>query len=361
MKKYFGYIITVIISMAVGVSCTLLVLQPRLNNTKKEIEMVEKTVKQISITESDTLEAAIEKVYDSVLVIEGYSRGRLASSGSGFVYKLDDKYGYVLTNNHVVEDCTSVKIINNEGVEVDAEVLGSDVYLDIAVLKIDKESVLSVATLGTSSNMAIGDTVFTVGAPNGREYMGTVTKGIISGLNREVTVSLSNGYYIMSVLQTDAAINPGNSGGPLVNINGEVIGINSLKLVEDEIEGMGFAIPIEEVQLYIEKLENGEKIERPTIGLELIDIGSRYQQEYYQIKIDSRITEGVVVVSVVPMSPAAKAGFEKGDVIISVNGVKVTDVTHFRYLLHKNEIGDTITIVYNRKGIEKTVNVTLTQ
>ena len=361
MKKYLGYFTTVILSMAVGVSCTILVLQPRLNSTKKEIEMVEKTVKQISITESDTLEAAIEKVYDSVLVIEGYSRGRLSSSGSGFVYKLDDNYGYVLTNNHVVEDCTSVKIINNEGVEVDAEVLGADVYLDIAVLRIDKASVLSVATLGNSSDASIGDTVFTVGAPNGREYMGTVTKGIISGLNREVTVNLSNGYYIMSVLQTDAAINPGNSGGPLVNINGEVIGINSLKLVEDEIEGMGFAIPIEEVQLYIEKLEKGEKIERPTIGLELIDIGSSYQQEYYQIKIDSSIKEGVVVVSVLPMSPASKSGFEKGDVIISVNGIKVTDVTHFRYLLHKNEIGDTITIVYNRKGIEKTVNVLLTQ
>lgn len=361
MRKYLGYVITVIVSLLVGVGGTVLILKPYMNSDEKTIETIEKTVKEINITETDSLATAIEKVYDSVVVIEGYSRGRLASSGSGFVYKLDDNYGYILTNNHVVEDCNLVKIVNNEGVEVEADVLGLDVYLDIAVLKIAKESVLSVASLGSSSDIAIGDTVFTVGSPNGREYIGTVTKGIISGLNREVTVSLSNGYYIMSVLQTDAAINPGNSGGPLVNINGEVIGINSLKLVEDEIEGMGFAIPIEEVQIYLDRLEQGEEITRPTIGLELIDIGSSYQQAFYQIQVDSTITEGAVVVSVISNSPAAKAGFKKGDVITSVNGNKVLDVTHFRYLLHKNKIGDTITVIYNRNGTEKTVEVLLTQ
>lgn len=361
MKKYLGYIITVIISLSVGVGCTVLVLSSHINNTNKEIETIEKTVQEVSITESDTLSLAIDKVYDSVVVIEAYTRGRLSSSGSGFVYKTDDNYGYILTNNHVVEDSDSIKIVNNEGMEVEAVVLGADTYLDIAVLKIDKSAVMSVATLGNSSDISIGDTVFTVGSPNGREYIGTVTKGIISGLNREVTVSLSNGYYIMSVIQTDAAINPGNSGGPLVNINGEVIGINSLKLVEDEIEGMGFAIPIEEVQVYLERLENGEEIKRPTIGLEMIDIGSSYQQAYYQINIASNITEGAVIVVVVPMSPASQAGFQKGDVITSVNDTKVTNVTHFRYLLHKHEIGDTITIGYNRNGTQKTVNVLLTQ
>ena len=361
MKKYLGYIVTVLLSIMVGVGTTVFVLKPQQNTNKKEIETIEKTVQEVNITESDSLEMAIEKVYDAVVVIEGYSKGRLASSGSGFVYKIDNNYGYILTNNHVVEDCTSVKVVNNEGIEIDATVLGTDVYLDIAVLRIAKESVLSVATLGNSADIAIGDTVFTVGAPNGREYMGTVTKGIISGLNREVKVSLSNGYYIMSVLQTDAAINPGNSGGPLVNINGEVIGINSLKLVEDEIEGMGFAIPIEEAQIYLERLEQSEEIKRPTIGLELIEIGSSYQQSYYQIKIDSSIKNGAVVVSVVPNSPAFIAGFQKGDVIVSVNNVKVNDVTHFRYLLHKNEIGDTISVTYNRNGVENTVDVLLTQ
>ncbi len=361
MKKYLGYIITVIISIAIGVGTTVLVLDNRSDEQAKKVETIEKTVQEVSIMEQDTLETAIKKVYDSVVVIEGYERNYLASSGSGFVYKTDDKYGYILTNNHVVEDCSSIMVVNTEGVETEATVLGRDVYSDLAVLRIDKGAVLSVATLGKSADSAIGDTVFTVGAPNGREYIGTVTKGIISGLNREVTVSLSNGSYIMEVIQTDAAINPGNSGGPLVNINGEVIGINSLKLVEDEIEGMGFAIPIEEVQIYLERLEKGETIKRPTIGLEMIDIGSSYQQAYFQINVDQSIKQGAVVVSVVPNSPAAAGGLKKGDVIISVNGVEVNDVTHFRYLLHRNEIGDTIKLVYNRNGEDKLVEIKLTQ
>ena len=359
MKRYIGYIVTVIISLGIGVGSTYYILKPQINHTNKEIETIEKTVQEVSITEADTLETAIAKMYNSVVVIEGYAMGEVVSSGSGFVYKMDSTYGYILTNNHVVENCNSVKILNNNHMEVVATVLGTDVYLDIAVLRINKEDVISVAALGKSSEMSIGDTVFTVGAPYGREYIGTVTKGIISGLNREVSVKLSNGNYIMSVLQTDAAINPGNSGGPLVNINGEVIGINSLKLVKDEIEGMGFAIPIEEVQIYLERLESGQKIERPVIGLELMDIGKQLSQ--YQIKIDPKIKEGAVIYSVFENSPAARAGLKKGDVIISVDGVSVSDVTHFRYLLYKHNIGDKIIIEYNRNGVNNQAEVWLTK
>lgn len=356
MKKYLSYIITVILSMVVGIVGSVLILKPYIN---AKTETIEKTVSEISITESDTLKSSIEKVYDAVVVIEGYSKNSLASSGSGFIYKADDKYGYILTNNHVVENCTSVKVLNNEGIEVEATVLGTDVYLDLAVLRIDKEHVLKVATIGDSSTLEVGDTVFTVGSPNGKSYIGTVTKGIISGLNRKVNVSLSNGYYIMDVLQTDAAINPGNSGGPLVNINGEVIGINSLKLVQDEIEGMGFAIPMEEILLYVDRLEVGEKIERPVMGVELIDVGSRRQQVYNEINIDSSITEGAIIYKVSANSAAQAAGLQVGDVILKVNGTKVTDSTHFRYLLYKNSVGDTISITYNRSGKESTINVKL--
>jgi Trypsin-like serine proteases, typically periplasmic, contain C-terminal PDZ domain len=358
MKKNFGYIITAIISIAVGVVGSIIILDPYIN---KKTEILEKKVSEINITEADTLKTSISKIYDAVVVVEGYSKNNLVSSGSGFVYKIDDNFGYMITNNHVVENCTSVRVLNNEGTEIEANILGTDIYLDIAVLRIDKEYVLQVASLGNSELSEIGDTVFTVGSPNGREYLGTVTKGIISGLNREVTVSLSKGYYIMDVIQTDAAINPGNSGGPLVNINGEVIGINSLKLVKDEIEGMGFAIPIEEVLLYVDRLEAGKEIERPVIGVELIDVSSRRQQEYYQITIDSSIKEGAIIYKTVPNSAAQVAGLQIGDVIIKVNGVNVTDSTHFRYLLYKNNVGDTINITYNRNGKENTINVKLTK
>lgn len=355
MKKYVEYFLTVLFSFIVSVSGAYYVLK----TTNKETEPVKKAVEEVSIKEVDTLAPSIAKIYDSVVLIEGYDNEELISSGSGFIYKKDSLYGYILTNNHVVEDCDSIKIINNNKIETLATVLGTDIYLDVAVLRINKEEIMSIASLGKSSEIAIGDTVFTVGAPNGKEYMGTVTKGIISGLNREVVVNLSNGYYIMSVLQTDAAINPGNSGGPLVNVNGEVIGINSLKLVQDEIEGMGFAIPIEEVQVYLERLENNQKIERPVIGFELVDVSRQLNK--YNIYIDSNIVDGAVIYYVFEDTPAFKAGFQKGDIIIAVDGVRVIDSTHFRYLLYKHSIGDTITIEYKRNGVTRNVDVLLTK
>ncbi len=356
IKKYGSYVLTVILSMAVGVTGTYFILKDKAIG--KEIT---KTVSEVNITETNTIKSSIKKIYKASVLIEAYKNGRLGSSGSGFVYKQDDQYGYVLTNNHVVENTTSVKVINVEGVEVDAIVLGTDVYMDIAVLRIPKDAILQVATIGDSSNSELGDTVFTVGSPEGREYMGTVTKGILSGKDREVTVKLSNGSYIMSVLQTDAAINPGNSGGPLVNINGEVIGINSLKLVEDEIEGMGFALPIEEVMLYVDRLEKGEQITRPTVGLELIDATNSYLLGYYQMNVNTDVTEGAIIYRVVDNSPAALAGLKSGDVIMAVDGNKVTDVTHFRYLLYKHSIGEEMKVTYIRDGKEATLVVKLTQ
>ncbi len=356
IKKYGGYIVTVILSLAVGVTGTYFILKD--NGTTKEVT---KTVSEVNITETNTIKSSIDKVYKASVLIEAYKNNRVGSSGSGFVYKQDENYGYVLTNNHVVENTTSVKVINIEGVEVDATVLGTDVYMDIAVLRIPKDAILQVATIGDSSNSELGDTVFTVGSPEGREYIGTVTKGIISGKDREVAVKLSNGSYIMSVLQTDAAINPGNSGGPLVNINGEVIGINSLKLVQDEIEGMGFAIPIEEVMLYADRLERGEQITRPTIGLELIDASNSYLLGYYQMNINTDVKEGAIIYRVVDNSPAALAGLKSGDIITAIDGNKVTDVTHFRYLLYKHNIGDEMQVTYIRDGKEGTLTVKLTQ
>lgn len=356
IKKYGGYVLTVFLSMVVGITGTYFIMKDKVKSTE-----VTKNISEVSITESNTISSSIDKIYKATVLIESYQKGKVASSGSGFIYKEDDKYGYVLTNNHVVESSSNVKVVNIDGGEVDAVVLGTDVYMDIAVLQIPKDAILQVATIGDSGNSKLGDTVFTVGSPEGKEYMGTVTKGILSGKDREVTVQLSNGNYIMSVLQTDAAINPGNSGGPLVNINGEVIGINSLKLVQNEIEGMGFSLPIEEVMLYVDRLEAGQKIERPTIGLELFDASNDYMLRYYQIKLSDDVTEGALIYRVVDNSAASKAGLKSGDVITAVDGTKVSDVTHFRYLLYKHSIGDTIKVTYIRDGKENTMDVKLTQ
>lgn len=189
--------------------------------------------------------------------------------------------------------------------------------------------------------------------------MGTVTKGILSGKDRMVEVSTNNDGYMMQVLQTDAAMNPGNSGGPLVNVNGQVIGVNSIKLVEDEIEGMGFAIPIEIAMSSVDKLEKGEKIARPLVGIEMIDASNTYSLYYNKIDIDKSITYGVVIASVQNDTPASRAGFQKGDVITELDGTKIDSLAKFRFALYKYSIGDKVKVKFYRGKDLKEVTMTL--
>lgn len=357
MHNNIKYIIISIISLFVGIIGTILVFHYfPINN-----ETTEKVIKDVTVTETDTIKSSIEKVYDATVMIESYRGSKLIGTGTGFVYKKVGDKGYILTNHHVIENSDAVKVKNIEGQSVEAALLGSDEYADIAVLSINSEAVLQVAEIGDSTKLELGDTLFTVGSPLGSEYMGTVTKGILSGKDRTITVNVANTGFMMEVLQTDAAINPGNSGGPLVNINGEVVGVNSLKLVEDEIEGMGFAIPIEMAMSSAEKLEKGEKISRPLLGVSLIDMDNAYALYRYGIKVDEDVTFGAVVASVEDNTPAATSKLQKGDVIIEVNGTKIKSVAHFRFVLYKYSVGDEIIVKYNRSGKEKTVKIKLTK
>lgn len=357
MKRKISYILNLFLALCIGALGTYIYL----NNVDTSSEDNQKVVKNVTITETASISESIDKVYDSVVVVEVTTRNG-AGTGSGFVYKKDENNGYIITNHHVVEDATAIYVINSVGVECEATLLGSDEYADIAVLSIGSENVVGVAEIGDSTKSEIGDTVFTVGSPLGRKYQGTVTKGIISGKDRQVTVKLTNGSFVMDVIQIDAAINPGNSGGPLVNSNGEVIGVNSLKLVEDEIEGMGFAIPIELVVTSVAKLEKGETIKRPQLGVQLLDVADNsYLLSRYQIKLDSEVTSGVVIISAESGKPAANAGIQKGDVIVAINDQTVIDSAHFKYILYKYSVGESVVIKYIRDGktYEATVSLTL--
>lgn len=354
MKEKTKYIVTILITISLSIVATVFTLDhfELLNRTV----YVDKTVKEVNITESDSISESVDKIYDSVVYIESLKNGVAKGSGSGFVYKIEGEYGYILTNQHVIDGATEIEITNIDGVVSKAEKMGEDDYSDIAVLRIDKDDVLGVATLGSSEDAKLGDTVFTVGSPVGKTYMGSVTKGILSGKNREVTVS---DQYVMEVLQIDAALNPGNSGGPLANINGEVIGINSLKLSTSEIEGMGFAIPIEMVKTIAEKLEKGEAIQRPLLGVSMLDVNSKYQLYQNEIMLSDDITNGVVVVEVTKESPASIAGLKKGDVIIEINEKKIEDIANFKTQLYKCNIGDTISLKVYRNNNIKEIKVKL--
>ena len=299
------------------------------------------------VTVDDTgIADAVEKVYDSVVVVENYNGGRLYGTGSGFVYKTDNNYGYILTHNHVIAGATelNIKFTNNKTDK--AEVVGNDDFSDVAVLKVAKKNIVQVAEIGDNNKMRVGDTTFAVGTPlDAKTYSWSVTRGILSGKNRVV----SSGSTYMNVLQTDTPINSGNSGGPLCNANGEVIGITNMKLASDQIEGMGFAIPIETAIDYANSFISGTKVDRPYVGVSIYDASqSFFSNEIY-----------VVVDGVEADSPADKAGIKKGDIIVKLNDEKIDNSSHFKYKLYSHKVGETVNITVKRDNKEVTLKVKL--
>lgn len=368
MKDKFSYGIIVFIAFILG-GLTMYYFSNNNNNTyvvedPDGNETVCKSCNETVIVENGSLSAAIEKVYDATVMVNTYKDSKVVSTGSGFVYKTDNNYGYIMTNHHVVSEGNKWTLYLSDDTEVEAQLLGSDQYLDLAVLRIAKKNVKAVAAIGKNSECKLGDIVFSVGSPLGYDYRGSVTNGIISGLDRlvEVAVNGNSEDWVMEVLQTNAAVNPGNSGGPLVNAKGEVIGVISLKLVENSVEGMGFAIPIEYAMSHVDVLEKDEKIERPLLGISLLNVNDKSTLKYYyNIVVDEEIEEGVVVIEISEDSGASKSSLKKGDVITKLNGEKVENSAYLKYLLYKYKVGDTVELTYYRDGSYKTTKITLTK
>ena len=352
-------IITFLISFICGSATTYLVLfEQNGTNSPKTI----KSSTQITLREDNSIEKGIANIYDSVVVIEGYKKNQMTSTGTGFIYKKDNNNAYIMTNHHVVANCDKFKVILSDKTEIDATLSGSEAYSDIAVLKSKTDKIKQVVKIGKSDKLKVGDTLFAVGSPEGKDYAGTVTKVILSGKDRLVEVSLNNstsGDYYMKVLQTDVSINPGNSGGPLCDVNGNVVGITNMKLVDSTVEGMGFAIPVEDALYYGEILEKGEKVKRPYIGISMIDVSNSYYLWENRITIPNNIKSGVVVFEVSKNSPASKTELKKGDVITKIDNKTVSSVAEFRYVLYKYKPGDTIKITYIRNNKENKISLKL--
>lgn len=365
MKNKFKILlpILVLVSFVGGAFWSYLIINQLDNgNMTSNLRKEDYTISENSIS------ASVDKVYDATVTVCTYKDGTLVSSGTGFVYKQDGSTSYIMTNNHVISGGNSAKVMFSDGSEADTKILGGDTYADIAVLSVASSSIKQVATIGSTENIKLGDTTFTVGAPLGDTYSGTVTKGILSGKDRLVEVSFSGttSDYYMKVLQTDAALNPGNSGGPLCNINGEVIGVNSLKLTQEtttstsySVEGMGFAIPIEDALYYAETIEKGGMVKRPYIGISMLDITDSYYLWKSGITIADNVKEGVAVLEVVSGSPADKAKLQKGDIIIKIGDENVSSVAKFRYELYKYSPNDKAVLTYNRNGKINTTEIVL--
>ncbi|MCQ6280247.1 S1C family serine protease [Bacillus sp. EB600] len=287
-----------------------------------------------------------------------------AGTGSGVIYKNQGNRAFVVTNHHVVEGATKLEISLDNGTKLPAKLLGSDIWTDLAVLEIDGSKVKQVAEFGDSDQLKIGEPVIAIGNPLGPTFSGSVTKGIISGLRRTIPMDINQDGVMdwqAEVLQTDAAINPGNSGGALINIDGQVIGINSMKISQEAVEGIGLSIPINSAKPIISDLEKYGSVKRPYMGVDLksvSEIPAYYQQE--ALKLPTNVAYGVALRQVVPGSPADRAGLKELDVIVEMDGKKINDVIELRkHLYQEKKIGDQLNVKFYRSGKLKETSLKL--
>lgn len=285
-------------------------------------------------------------------------------TGSGVIYKVDDDHAFIVTNHHVVEEADEVEVLLADETKIEADLLGSDVFTDLAVLRADAEDIDGAIEMGTSEDLKVGEPVIAIGNPLGHMFAGSVTQGIISGKQRTIPQDFNQdgrADWQAEVIQTDAAINPGNSGGALINLEGQLIGINSMKINESMVEGIGFSIPIDAAKPIIEELEETGEVTRPYLGIESYSLEEVPKTEWEEsLKLPDDVEEGIYVWSVESSSPADEAGLEKLDVITQLDGEAIEDVIDLRKILYQEkEIGDEIEIEYYRDGDKKETTVTL--
>jgi len=331
-----------------------------------------------SYKNSTDISEAVKKVQNAVVSVITYAESsssvindessndesQISSEGSGVIYKKDGKSAYLVTNTHVLNGSTNVDILLADGNKVPGEVVGSDVYSDISVVKISSEKVTDVAEFGDSGSLTVGETAIAIGSPLGTEYANSVTQGIISSLGRNVTLQSENGENISTTaLQTDAAINPGNSGGPLINIQGQVIGITSSKIStngQTSVEGMGFAIPSNDVVNIINQLEKNGTVTRPALGIQMMDLSNLTTSDFSKLNLPSSVKSGILVRSVQQGMPA-DGKLQKNDVITKVDNTDVESTSDLQSALYKHSIGDEVEITYYRDGKSQTVKIKLTK
>jgi 2-alkenal reductase len=315
----------------------------------------------ITLQEESATTEVVKKVGPAVVTVvnlrmpQGDLRGDLTqprSLGSGVIIDLQ---GYVVTNNHVVEGNESLSVIMASGDKKEAELMGTDVFSDLAVLHIEGDN-FPAAELGDSGQLQPGERVIAIGSALG-DFRNTVTAGVISGLERSIAVDES--FAIEGLIQTDTAINHGNSGGPLVNLQGQVIGINTIIIRGDSYsgdvaEGLGFAIPSNTVRLVIEQLIAKGRVSRPFLGISHQEVTPRLAA-YYNLAVN----HGVLVLQVVPATPASQAGLEVGDVIVAIGGDLIDPDNPFLNVLMRHQVGETVTLSVNRFGPELALEVTL--
>ena len=379
LKKVVNIALIFVVGLLGGILGTFLILQTTHSSTSNtESKQVHSTTVKTAYKNTTSTSEAVDKVKNAVVSVITYSDSsnqglfekednsdsQISSEGSGVIYKKEGKYAYLVTNTHVINGAKKVDILLADGNKVPGEVVGSDVYSDIAVVRISADKATAVAEFGDSNQLTVGETAIAIGSPLGTDYANSVTQGIISSQGRNVKLKADNGQNISTrALQTDAAINPGNSGGPLINIQGQVIGITSSKISNNgqtSVEGIGFAIPANDVVNIIKQLEEKGKVVRPALGIQMLDLSNLSTSDLSQLKLPEKISGGVLVRSTLENMPASDK-LQRYDVITKIDDTTIESTADLQSALYSHQINDTIKVTFYRDGKQQTTSIKLTK
>ena len=379
LKKVGSIALIFVVGFLGGILGTFLTLQTSHSSTSNtESKQVHSTTVKTAYKNTTSTSEAVDKVKNAVVSVITYSDSsnqglfekeensdsQISSEGSGVIYKKEGKYAYLVTNTHVINGAKKVDILLADGNKVPGEVVGSDIHSDIAVVRISADKAKAVAEFGDSNQLTVGETAIAIGSPLGTDYANSVTQGIISSQGRNVKLKADNGQNISTrALQTDAAINPGNSGGPLINIQGQVIGITSSKISNNgqtSVEGMGFAIPANDVVNIIKQLEEKGKVVRPALGIQMMDLSNLSTSDLSQLKLPEKISGGVLVRSTLENMPASDK-LQRYDVITKIDDTDIESTADLQSALYSHQINDTIKVTFYRDGKQQTTSIKLTK
>ena len=378
LKKVGNIALVFVVGLLGGILGTFLTSQTSHSSSNTESKQVHSTTVKTAYKNTTSTSEAVDKVKNAVVSVITYSDSsnqglfekednsdsQISSEGSGVIYKKEGKYAYLVTNTHVINGAKNVDILLADGNKVPGEVVGSDVYSDIAVVRISADKAKAVAEFGDSNQLTVGETAIAIGSPLGTDYANSVTQGIISSQGRNVKLKADNGQNISTrALQTDAAINPGNSGGPLINIQGQVIGITSSKISNNgqtSVEGMGFAIPANDVVNIIKQLEEKGKVVRPALGIQMLDLSNLSTSDLSQLKLPEKISGGVLVRSTLENMPASDK-LQRYDVITKIDDTTIESTADLQSALYSHQINDTIKVTFYRDGKQQTTSIKLTK
>ena len=349
---------------------------PATQPSQSQVETTKTSTATKGGTEITKVVAEVKNAVVSVINKQSTSRNNLygtqqtggelatASEGSGVIYKNENGYAYIVTNYHVIAKSQELEVLLADGTREKAELVGSDQWTDLAVIRIANTNVSTVAEFANSDEVEVGQTAIAIGSPLGSEFATSVAQGIVSATNRAVATDVDGDGqedWVVTAIQTDAAINPGNSGGALINSAGQVIGINSMKISKSSVEGMGFAIPSNEVVSIIKQLEENGKITRPALGISMVNLTSVNTRVIQQMNLPADVKSGVVIAEVDSKGSAKAAGLQAYDVIVEMDGQKIEGIQNLRKVLYSHKVGDKMEVTYYRNGQKQTTTISLTE